>query len=30
MAPVTNAMAHGELVVCSIERWLALSRKAVA
>ena len=30
MAPVTNAMARGEVVDCSIEPWQVLSRKAVA
>ena len=30
MAPVTNAMAQGEVVNCSIEPWQVLSRKAVA
>ena len=30
MAPVTNAMARGEVVNCSIEPWQVLSRKAVA
>ena len=30
MAPVTNAMARGEVVNCSIEPWQVLSREAVA
>ena len=30
MAPVTNAMARGEVVDCSIEPWQVLSRKAAA
>jgi hypothetical protein len=30
MIPVTNAMARGEVVNCSIETWQVLSRKAVA
>ena len=30
MAPVTNAMARGEVVDCAIEPWQVLSRKAAA
>ena len=30
MAPVTNAMARGEVVDCFIEPWQVLSRKAAA
>jgi len=30
MAPVTNAMARGEIVDCPVEPWQILSRESVA